>query len=235
MLGFMSGVFFSKASSSLFAGEETHYAATLDNSRLICAYEKVALQCNKGSACVFPTGGALCGRHQRSNVTVYIKHLCLTHYASLGFGPSPVEIWMPNMESTAAWALITQQSHPSQTHAHTDTAVCSLINKKWKHEVLVGSPLKSSPSKSTALSFYSFVFLIFHLWWVLFLRINTFHWCDNVLKCRMSIHLVLNTNSMKWTNVKAIKSSDNIPDTVPKSSYFSSYHLSCTECYHPQF
>lgn len=122
--------FLSEVSSSLFKGEETRCVATMDGSRLICAYEKAVLPCNKGYTCFLLTGGTLCGRHQRSNVTVYIKHLCLTHYASLGYGPSPVEIWMPNMESTAAQAPITQRSHLSQTHAHTDTAVFSLINKK---------------------------------------------------------------------------------------------------------
>lgn len=53
------------------------------------------------------TGGALCWRHQWGCVTVYIRHLSFTHHASLGYRPSPVEIWMADMELTAAQAPIT--------------------------------------------------------------------------------------------------------------------------------
>lgn len=78
-----------------------------------------------------------------------------------GMGQVLVEIWMPDMESTAARAPITQQSHLSQTHAHTDTAVFCVINKKWKHEALAGRPLKSSASKSSASGFFTDSLLAF--------------------------------------------------------------------------
>lgn len=86
-----------------------------------------------------------------------------------GTGQVLVGIWMPNMESTAARAPITQQSHLSQMHAHTDTAVFSVINKKWKHEALVGWPLKSSASKSSAFGFLQILFLPSYFWFLLML------------------------------------------------------------------
>ena len=90
-----------------------------------------------------------------------------------------VEIWMPDMESTAALAPIAQHSHLSQTHAHTDTAVFSIINKKWKHELLAGRPLKSSASKSSASGFFTnpplaFFILVFGF---CFLEGRHFYWC----------------------------------------------------------
>lgn len=106
----------------------------------------------------FPNGGTLCGRHQWGDMTVYIKHLCLTHHASLVYRPSPVEIWMPDMESTAARAPIAHQSHPSQMQEHTDAAVFAVINRKRKHEPLAGRPLKSLASKSSAPAFVLLLF-----------------------------------------------------------------------------
>ncbi len=104
-----------------------------------------------------------------------------------GTGQVLVEIWKPDMESTAARATITQQSHLSQTHAHTDTAVFSAINKKWKHEALAGWPLKSSASKSSAAftdSLLAFVLLVFGF---VFLGGRRFIDADNMLQCRSAI------------------------------------------------
>lgn len=98
-----------------------------------------------------------------------------------GTGQVLVEIWMPNMEPTAARAPITQQSHLSQTHAHSDTAVFSVINKKWKHEALAGWPLKSSASKSSAPGFLQFLFLF------CFSGGRRLIDADNMLQCRRSI------------------------------------------------
>lgn len=172
--GFPSGL-----DLSLFKGEETRCVATMDrSSRLIGAWEKEALPCNKGYACFFLTGGALCGRRKQSmwqftsNISVSpIMHLWVT-------GQVLVEIWMPDMESTAARAPITQESHLSQMHAHTDTAVFSVINKKWKHEALASWPLKSSASKSSPSGFLHILFLLSaFLFVILFLWKKTFYWC----------------------------------------------------------
>lgn len=104
-----------------------------------------------------------------------------------GAGQVLVEIWMPDMESTAARAPTTQQSHLSHTHAHTDTAVFLLINKKWKHEVLAGWPLKSLASKSSAAGFLPLFFRFSSCVCFCFWGGRRFIDADNTLQCRRSV------------------------------------------------
>lgn len=87
---------------------------------------------------------------QRSDVTVYIKHLHLSHHASPGLGPSPVEIWTADVQSTAAWARITQQRRRSDMQRRPGTAVLSRMDGNWKRAAPAGWPLKSLAPKSSS-------------------------------------------------------------------------------------
>lgn len=67
----------------------------------------------------------------------FTSNLSLTHHASLRDGPSPCWNW-------SAWHRANNGSGSdgviAQTHAHSDAAGFSVINKKWRHEVLAGWP-----------------------------------------------------------------------------------------------
>lgn len=101
-----------------------------------------------------PTAGASCGSRQPSQVTVYIKHLCLAPHASSG-------VRAKSRRDLAARRGVDSSSGSDHTtdsslcrRTHTDTAVFSVINKKAEHETPPGwsasEKEKSLASKSSA-------------------------------------------------------------------------------------
>lgn len=164
MLGFLSGAFLLKKS--------LHYLKVKEN--LLCylggrpfkvnqheTKKPTSRVINRRYACFFSTGNPWCvGRQQRA-VKVYIKPLPHPSYISGGWAKPLLK---PGCLTQSQHRLWLRWSHRSSTHAHSDAAGFSVINKKWRHEVLAGwlaEPQWRSASKSSGSGLLLGLFLIY--------------------------------------------------------------------------
>lgn len=90
---------------------------------------------NRRHAYFLSTGDPLCARHQRRTATVYIKPL--PHPSRISGGRAK-PLLRPGCLTRSQQPPWFRWSHRSQKRAHSDAAGCSVINKKWRHEVLAG-------------------------------------------------------------------------------------------------
>lgn len=166
MLGSLSGAFLLKSH---------HYLKVKEN--LLCCLsgrqfkvnqhewkkkkKKANLLCNKSHICLFLLywGSIMCWMPAENCNSL--------HQTS----PSPImHLWgmakpllRPGCLTRSQQQLQLRRSHRSQTHAHSDAAGFSVINKKWRHEVLAGwlaEPWWRSASKSSASGLMLVLFFI---------------------------------------------------------------------------
>lgn len=175
MLGSLSGAFLLKSH---------HYLKVKEN--LLCCLsgrqfkvnqhewkkkKKANLLCNKSHICLFLLywGSIMCWMPAENCNSL--------HQTS----PSPtMHLWgmakpllRPGCLTRSQQQLQLRRSHRSQTHAHSDAAGFSVINKKWRHEVLAGwlagrtmvtFSIKVISFWPHACSLLHFCFLVEHFW-----------------------------------------------------------------------
>lgn len=140
MLGFLSGAFLLKKS--------LHYLKVKEN--LLCylggrpfkvnqheTKKPTSRVINRRYACFFSTGSPWCAGRQHRAATVSIKPLLHPSCISGGWARPLLKPCCLTQSQHRLWL---RWSHRSSTHAHSDAAGFSVINKKWRHEVLAGWP-----------------------------------------------------------------------------------------------